>query len=268
MKILDLGEIESPLCLFGGVYSNLQALGALRDAVGEMALICTGDVVGYCADPEASVAELRAAGAVTIAGNVERALAEDAESCGCGFEAGSTCAALARDWYGYARAQVGAETRAWMADLPEAVTFRQAGRRFAVIHGGASDAARFLWPGSAAKDFAEEVAILTRELGALDAVVAGHCGIAFTRRVAGVEWINAGVIGMPPHDGHRFTRYALLLAGQAHLHRLDYDAEAAAAAMRRAGLTQGYEAALLSGWWPSEEILPPELRRQDDRASG
>lgn len=38
-------------------------------------------------------------------------------------------------------------------------------------------------------------------------------------------------------------------------------AEIRAAAMVAAGLTQGYDAALLSGYWPSEEVLPPDLRR-------
>ncbi len=33
------------------------------------------------------------------------------------------------------------------------------------------------------------------------------------------------------------------------------------AAMERAGLTQGYHSALRSGYWPSEDVLPPELRR-------
>ena len=37
--------------------------------------------------------------------------------------------------------------------------------------------------------------------------------------------------------------------------------QGAAAAMRAVGLTQGYERALASGWWPSEEVLPADLRR-------
>ncbi len=34
-----------------------------------------------------------------------------------------------------------------------------------------------------------------------------------------------------------------------------------ALARRAVGLTQGYERALASGWWPSEEVLPADLRR-------
>ncbi len=94
----------------------------------------------------------------------------------------------------------------------------------------------------------------------MDGVIAGHSGLPFIRDVAGVRWINAGVIGMPPHDGAPATRYAWLAAGEVHLHRLDYDHGGAQAAMRRAGLCQGYDAALVSGYWPSEDVLPAELR--------
>jgi len=41
---------------------------------------------------------------------------------------------------------------------------------------------------------------------------------------------------------------------------LDYDHAAAAAAMRMAGLPEGYAAALGSGIWPSCDVLPPAER--------
>ena len=89
-----------------------------------------------------------------------------------------------------------------------------------------------------------------------------HCGMAFTRRIGTHLWINAGAIGLPPHDGAPGTRYAVLREdAPPELVRLNYDHAGAAEAMRRAGLTQGYEAALLSGWWPSEDVLPDALRR-------
>jgi len=31
-------------------------------------------------------------------------------------------------------------------------------------------------------------------------------------------------------------------------------------AMRRAGLVQGYDTALSTGYWPSEDVLPADLR--------
>ncbi|MDU8913018.1 metallophosphoesterase family protein [Aestuariicoccus sp. MJ-SS9] len=272
MKLHDLGRLEGPVLAFGGPYSNLQALEALiarAEALGIGAdrMICTGDVVAYCGDPKATVDLMRARGIVTIAGNVERQLGAGALDCGCGFETGSACDLLSAGWYAHVNAATGAETRRWMADLPDVATFTQAGRRFAVIHGGVTDISRFLWPVSPEAEFTPELAVLTDLTGPIDAVISGHCGVAFMREVQGVHWINAGVIGMPPNDGTARTEFAVLSDGRAELLRLTYDAAAARTRMIDAGLTQGYHEALITGFWPSEDVLPASMRRQS-RAIG
>ena len=66
---------------------------------------------------------------------------------------------------------------------------------------------------------------------------------------------------MPPHDGLPETRYVVLTDQGAEIRRLSYDHQGAAEAMRAAGLTQGYDRALDSGIWPSEDVLPHALRR-------
>lgn len=268
MIVADLGVLSGPLLVYGGPLSNRQALAALfalAEAAGipPASRICTGDVAGYGADAPGCVALLRAGGGPVAAGNVERQLAADAEGCGCGFAPGTTCDRLSAAWYGHARAQTGAGERRWMADLPDVLVFTHAGLRCAVIHGGVSDIARYLWPVSPEADFAEELAALAALAGPVARVYAGHAGLPFRRRVAGVDWVNAGAIGLPPNDGRPDTAYALVdAAGAVSLHRLGYDAAAAASAMRAAGLVQGYERALLTGRWPSEDVLPPALRAQ------
>ena len=264
-RIRDLGALNGPLLLFGGPCSNLQAsLALLAEAesrrIGRERRICTGDVVAYGADP-AVCFDLWSAEAELVAGNCERQLAAGAPDCGCGFAAGSTCDRLSRGWYPFAAAKIGARQRAAMAALPDLLLFRHRGRRHAVIHGGLTDIARYLWPVSPDAAFAEEIAAIEALAGPVDAVIAGHCGIAFQREIGRVRWINAGSIGLPPHDGAPQTRYVLLEGGRVRFMRLDYDAAAARAAMERAGLAQGYERTLTDGWWPSEEVLPPPLRR-------
>ena len=273
MDILDLGGIEDTVVLYGGPYSNLAALSALMARCDGMGVpparrICTGDVVAYGADPAGCVDLVRQSGGPVVAGNVERQLGAYGDHCGCGFAEGSTCDLLSAGWFAHADAAVGHADRAWMAALPGMITFAQAGRRFAVIHGGASDVSRFLWPVSAETEFAEEVAAITAQAGPVDAVISGHCGVEFIREVAGVTWINAGVIGMPPNDGASATRFAVLERGAARIERLDYDHARAARAMRAVGLVQGYERALETGYWPSEDVLPPTLRRSPSSASG
>ena len=247
---------------FGGPYSNLHATEALlaeasRLGVSASNAICTGDVVAYCGFPAETVATFREWGCAVVAGNCEEQLAAGAEDCGCGFEEGSVCDALSAEWYAYATTRISAEDRLWMAGIPERAVFTHEGRRWAVIHGGASDVSRFIWPGEV-DVMREEIAALEAEKGPFDGVIVGHCGMAFAEEVDGRFWVNAGVIGMPENDGTRDVSFCVLDNGP-DLRRLSYDANAAAAAM--SGRATPYAEALLTGRWPSEDILPIELRR-------
>ena len=266
MRIQDLGDLAGPVLVFGGPYSNLQATEALIarcDALGipPERVICTGDVVAYYAGGAGCVEAVRDFGCAVVAGNCEKQLAEGAADCGCGFEEGSACDRLAAEWYAYSNTRLSQADRDWMAGLPDLVTFRLAGRRYAVIHGGLRDVARFIWPVSSEAVFAEEVEAINDVVGPVDAVVSGHSGLAFAHDVAGVSWINAGVIGMPPHDGRRETRFAMLGEQGVLFERLSYDVDGAVHAMQTAGLSDAYARALRSGIWPSEDVLPVELRR-------
>lgn len=261
----DLGVINGPVLLFGGPYSNAQATRALfaeakarRISGGDM--ICTGDVVAYGAAPQVTVEMIRRSGAAVVAGNCEKQLGAGASDCGCGFAADSACDRLSRGWYAHAARHVDATSRAWMRACPDVISFRHQGARYAVVHGGMTDVARFVWPSSEEAVFDAEWRAVETAIGPVDHIIAGHCGLAFIRETARGRWINPGVIGMPPNDGRQQTRFGLLDGGEVRIHRLTYDAEAAATEMGRAGLTQGYETALLSGYWPSEEILPEVLR--------
>ncbi len=265
MKVVDLGELEGPVLLFGGPYSNLQALEALvaeAEALGVLPerMICTGDMVAYCADPVAVAQRLQDLRCPVLTGNCEAQLAVGAMDCGCGFDEGSACSLLSAGWYAHVDRLVGPELRDWMGGLPERIEFAHEGLRYGVVHGGATAINRFIWGMDADAVFAGEIAALEAEIGPVDAVIAGHSGIAFERVVGRHQWINAGVIGMPPHDGRTETEYAVLEGG-VQFRRLAYDHAGAAEAMRAQGLVQGYERALLTGYWPSEDVLPTALRR-------
>ncbi len=256
---------DGPLLVFGGPYSNLQATRAMLDeatrrGIPARRVICTGDVVAYGADAAACCDLIMASGIWVIAGNCEENLAEGALDCGCGFAEGTACDLLSRAWYAHADRQVAAAHRAWMSGLPQRLMVRLPdGRRLAVLHGGASDISRFIFASTPPAELAAQIAAT-----GCDGVIAGHCGIPFARQVGSGIWINAGAIGMPADDGTPRIWFALLTPGEAGLSveilPLDYDHAAAAAAMRMAGLPEGYAAALGSGIWPSCDVLPPAER--------
>ena len=261
MKHADFGQLDGPVVLFGGPYSNLQAMEAMVEAIGQHDAICTGDMVGYCANPNETTALLRAQNVHVIAGNCEQQLAEGKDDCGCGFGEDSACDLLSRGWWPHLLNTATPETVTVLSDLPEIGTFTHQSRRYAVIHGGATAINRFLWPSDDDAIFTEEIAAIEAAIGKVDGVVAGHSGIAFHRRIGRHQWINAGAIGLPPHDGRPETRYVVLSDGDVVIERVSYDFEEAASAMDAAGLTQGYHKTLRTGIWPSEDILPEALRR-------
>lgn len=258
----DLGRLDDTVLAFGGPYSNLQALEAMRARAGELGIppercVCTGDIVAYGADPAESVALIRAWGAHVIAGNCEMALADAAFDCGCGFETGTACDMDARRWYAHARREIDDDARRWMAALPKFFRLSLATRRVIVVHGAPSRINRFVFASTPAAEKLAEA----RRAGA-ELVIAGHSGLPFTETLPdGRIWLNPGAIGMPANDGTADGWYALLVpAADGGLvishHRLVYDHAEAARRMRGAGLPEGYAKALESGLWPSDDILP------------
>lgn len=261
-----------PVLVFGGPYSNLPALAAMRHRAQALAIapgnvICTGDVVAYCAEPEETTRVIRDWGCHVVAGNCEEQLAAGAADCGCGFEEGSACDVLAKGWYPFAQQRLSRESCGWMADLPEAITFELGGLSFRVVHGGVRQTNRFV--------FASQATVLHEEFAGAqaDVVVAGHAGLPFIARVAAGRrrgaWFNPGVIGMPANDGTPDGWYGLIECGDDGVElatmRLTYDYQAAAAALRRSGHANGYARSLVTGQWPSLDILPAEERAASGR---
>jgi len=264
-RILDLGVLKSDIMLFGGPYSNLQALEALLEVAQDRSIapsnmICTGDLVAYCANPVEVIERVRDLGIPLVAGNCEIQLAEGAADCGCGFEEGSACDVLSKGWYPYALKLVSPALGNWLGKAASRITFRHCGKRYVVIHGGAGDVSSFIWSTDANAVFEREIALIEAELGKVDVIIAGHSGIGFQRQVGQKLWCNAGVIGMPPNDGNPQSEYCILGVDGTCFHRLEYDFTRAADAMKVAGLVQGYEKALCSGIWPSQDVLPDTLK--------
>ena len=262
--IRDLGTLTGPLLLFGGVYSNLEALTALRaqaDALGIPAegVICTGDTPGYCADPEACLNFLEDWGIPSIAGNVEINLREGVDDCGCNFSDGSRCDLFARLWYAYAQQEIGERGTAYMHTLPKALRFTYAGKRVVILHGSVDHESEFVWKSTPWDVKAKSLRTLEA-----DVIVGGHSGLPFADGRDNELWLNAGVIGMPANDGTPRTWYLTLDDTRSELtyafHPLIYDVAAAKEKMlrHRTRLPLSYAATLTTGIWDNTEIMPAQ----------
>ncbi|MAY67813.1 MAG: diadenosine tetraphosphatase [Rhodospirillaceae bacterium] len=258
---LDLGRLDGPVLLFGGPYSNLQSTQALRaeaDRLGIPAsrVICTGDVVAYCGDPDGTLDAIRDWGCAVAMGNCEEALGEGGDDCRCGFEKGSQCDLLSVRWFAHASSRVTPAHKAWMAALPHPITFEMAGAKFAVVHGHSRDISEWVF----ASTPQAEKRVALDDLG-VDGVIAGHSGLPFTQVLDdGRLWHNPGVIGVPANDGTPRVWYSVLEPAAngitiRHL-ALDYDVEGARASMAREALPDAYRQSLKDGLWPNLDVLP------------
>lgn len=255
---------STPLLVFGGPYSNLEATQALqaeavRLGIPASNILCTGDLVAYCASPQATLDLIRRWGIAVVMGNCEESLANDADDCGCGFTQGSTCDLLSLGWFRFAKPRIRAADKAWMQQLPRQLTFRFAGLRCLAIHGGVQQINQFIFASTESTLKAAQL-----QQAGVDLIIGGHCGLPFGELIGSQAWLNAGVIGMPANDGTAQTWYMLLTPTPqgvvASWHRLGYAVEHTVEKMTRAGLTQGYHTALLNGRWPSTDILPDQER--------
>ncbi|MEM7040029.1 MAG: metallophosphoesterase family protein [Bacteroidota bacterium] len=218
-------------------------------------IICTGDIVGYCAEPEEVVQMVRDWGIHNIAGNVEIQLREGGEDCGCDFAEDGRCASFSANWYPFAQRALAENSIRWMDTLPDVLRFQYCGQNFGVVHGSADYTSRYVF---ASTPWPEKIAEMQRL--DVDVILAGHCGLPFSQQKGPNAWLNPGVIGMPANDGTTRVWYMHLkpeAEGFRYTHHAyAYDFDETQILMLEKGLPRPYIRTLESGLWDNNEILP------------
>ncbi len=262
-KIIDIGEKRGKMLLFGGVYSNLQALQSLIQVAQQHGIdaencICTGDIIGYCGQPQETLDTFKNWGAHSILGNVEIQLRDDQDDCGCDFTEGSRCDNFSEIWYAFAKANLHTSSKDYFNTLPDHITFNYAGKKVGVVHGSYDHVSQFIFKSTDWQEKQNSLDALNTEV-----VIAGHCGLPFVDQKEDVRWLNPGVIGMPANDGKTST-WAMILDdanGLEYEHiQISYDHSAAINQMKKNHLPQEYATTLETGIWDNMEILPEEER--------
>lgn len=266
-KITNLGKLRNKVLLFGGVYSNLQALEALMlvaqsNKIVPENCICTGDIVGYCAQPEETIQLFKEWGAVSIAGNVELQLCDGEENCGCDFAAGSRCDDLSKIWYPYAKSKISKIALDFLKELPQHVSFQFGSQQITVVHGSYFNVSEFIF-----KSTPWMIKAPNFDASNSDIIIAGHCGLPFHHKNDNKLWLNPGVIGMPANNGKPSVWYAIIedtpTGFKFKHHELAYNNLLAHDLMMNENLPKAYAKTLLSGIWDNTDILPqPEKLKQ------
>ncbi|MBQ0787001.1 MAG: metallophosphoesterase [Oceanihabitans sp.] len=267
--IIDIGKISGKVLLFGGVYSNLQALEALiavakTEEIPPENCICTGDIIGYCAQPEETMQTFINWKAKSIVGNVEIQLRDAQEDCGCDFKEGSRCDAFSQQWYPYAKSKLSEDSLDYLQSLPDHITFSLGNQKTTVVHGSFFNVSEFIFSSTSWENKAPNF-----EATKSDILIAGHSGLPFHTKNNNKHWINPGVIGMPANDGKPSVWYTILDDSKkpmaVHFRNLKYNHTLASTLMRNALLPESYAKTIMNGIWDNMEILPEAERQQQGK---
>jgi predicted phosphodiesterase len=233
------------IAVLSDIHSNLRALEAVLADLGSVdAIWHLGDVVGYGPDPDAVVARLRGAGAVSVRGNHDDAVAGG--DCIRWFVADARAAA---EW---SRERISPETRAYLAALPPQLVVDTPAGSFTLVHGSPRDPLReYVYSREVAREIAAElrtrhclighshVPLHFQELSGRDPRME-EWQIAVGRPVSLAEGrtiLNPGGVGQP-RDGDPRAAYMIIDADRAEAvwRRVEYDVEGTRRAMLEAGL--------------------------------
>lgn len=263
--IHNLGRLTEKILIFGGPYSNANALSALQKKAEEKGIspqncFCTGDIVGYCAESEKTVQMMKTWGAHSIQGNVEEQLITEQENCGCNFEKGSACDILSNTWYPKAKKQLSTDSLHYLSELPHHIRFLLPnGKKGIVVHGSFLTISEFIFSSTPL-----EIKKQSFDAAQADIIIAGHSGLPFVEETNDTTWINPGVIGMPAHNGKKHTYFGVFdpQTMEYTQETLEYDCADTAQKMRDSAYPECYAQTIAdTGYWPYEDILPKEEKK-------
>ncbi len=228
--------------ILGDIHANLAALDAVLEAVDGMhvdRVLQVGDVVGYGADPSASIARLRERKVLVVKGNHDAACVGEIDART--FNPSARAAVL------YTISRLSRDELRWLADLP----LTASDEHCTLSHGTLDQPERYEYI-QCTEDADASLDILERPV-----CFVGHTHVPVSimrlieapnrtsytvdRRVDLTEaksaLVNVGSVGQPRDEDCR-AAYAIY-DSESHvvdIHRVDYDIETAAAKILRAGL--------------------------------
>lgn len=237
------------MAVMGCIYGNVPAFTAcLADAraQGCDAVLCAGDVLGFCGHADEILALVQRSCAVMIAGNHEREVVAGTGLCGCGFARAEderlSCAASARQADG-----LKVEDLLILARWPEISVIDTAHGALLLCHGSPDRSNEFL--------SAEDTARMHQWLRETNAQVlaCSHTGVPWLRALSDHRLaVNVGAVGKPDHDGDTAVHYAVIDMGKppaASIRRVSYDHVAWAAQLISEGVEPCVAGQLITGRW-------------------
>jgi len=219
------------------VHSNLEALEAVLEELGEVEFYCLGDIVGYASNPNEVIQRLKDVGAVCILGNHdEAALTGDTSWF-------NSRAAIAAGW---TTDHLTEESRSFLLGLPKKIGKDFEGVPTFLTHGSPDDNLHeYVEPETHSVVFGNYLESLR-----VKALGLGHTHRPFVWNDKSGLVFNPGSVGQP-RDGDPRASFAVAQFErgrvQLSLRRVDYDRKGAASKIIKAGLPESLAYRLFEG---------------------
>lgn len=214
------------------IHSNLVALEAVLDKLGDLPILNCGDLVGYNPWPNEVVEMAPERKMISIQGNHDYAVITGDTS---GF---SSMAARAIDW---TMGTLTPENLAYLQGLPVTKTTHD----LYMVHGSPLRPLKeYVYEDRSSGDFQEFLHAAARDI-----LIMGHTHCPFVKKVHGNLVLNPGSVGQP-RDGNPRASYAILDTEDmtAEIKRVDYDIHRVAKTIRKEGLPSILAERLQRGW--------------------
>jgi putative phosphoesterase len=227
--------VTTRIAIFSDLHGNSAATAAVLaaiDAETPDAIYNLGDLVGYGARPNETIALIRARGIPTIMGNYDDGVGFDRDECGCAYrdpeEEARGQASLV-----WSRAMTTEENKAYLRTLLPEMRFEAEGTRVRLVHGSPRRMNEYLFEDRDPRSLAR-----IAQSAETDVLIFGHTHKPWVRAIDGVLFVNDGSVGKPK-DGDPRAAWALLTVEQVRpvqveIRRVPYDIASMAAAIRAA----------------------------------
>lgn len=235
-------DTEMRIAIFGDIHGNTSSIQSVVTEIQRFEpdySVCLGDLVGYGAHPNASIELVRMLDIPVLMGNYDDGIGFDRGDCGCAYkdDVEKANGELSVIW---TSKQVTSENKLWLRKLLPEYRLELHGMRIRFVHGSPRRINEYLFEDRDSGSLAR-----IAKSADCDVLVFGHTHKPWTREIEGVRFVNAGSVGKPK-DGDPRACWVLLTispAGevQVDFHRVSYDVESEASAIRQAsGLPNVY----------------------------
>jgi len=225
------------LALISDIHGNLEAFDSVLQDIKRLKLdkiMCCGDIVNYCANPNEVIDLLKENKVICVQGNHDIHAVDMKEM--------DKFNAFAQKGLRWTNLVLKKESKDFLKNLPKVYRGEIDGRRLIFVHGSLENP----WWDYVYPNTNESILKNYLEKSKAHVIVCGHTHLPFIKRVDGRLVVNCGSVGQP-RDHNNKASYCVLDTHslRAHINRVEYDIDSVAKKIISAGLP-GYLAERLS----------------------